>query len=180
MFFSLMLLAAALSGCSPIATPQVTASPVASAAVTPQPSAARVGPSREPADLSRFPEEQAVIDALTSAGLRVDLIGASKWEGYLGAKQRARVFIGDLDGRRAGADVIFLDAPISEIRYCRLQDPQPGFRAWTLTVNGRETRGEGTYPSTVLYGQRHFIFAFDDVRVRDALQSALGLSAPPC
>ena len=175
-----MLLAVAFSCCSPIATPQVTSSPVVPATVTPGPSALRVGPSREPADLTRFPEEQAVIDALTSAGLRVDLVGPSKWEGYLGTTQRARVFIGELDGRRAGADVIFLDAPISEIRYCRLQDPQPGFRAWTLTVNGRETRGEGTYPSTILYGHRHFVFAFDDVRVRDALQSALGLSVPPC
>ena len=121
-----------------------------------------------------------MIDALTSAGLRVDLIGASKWEGYLGTKQRARVFIGDLDGRRAGADVIFLDAPVSDIRYCRLPDPQPGFRAWTLSVNGRQTGGEGTYPTTVLYGPRHFVITFDDARVRDALRNALGLSVPPC
>jgi hypothetical protein len=175
-----MLLAAGLLACSQITTPQVTSSPVVPATVTPQASAVRVGPSREPTDLSRFPEEQAVIDALTSAGLRVDLIGASKWEGFLGPKQRARVFIGDLNGRRAGADVIFLDAPLSEIRYCRLPDPQPGFRAWTLSVNGRATGGEGTYPTTVLYGPRHFVITFDEARVRDALRTALGLLEPPC
>ena len=121
-----------------------------------------------------------MVDALTSAGVRVDLIGASKWEGYLGTKQRARVFIGELDGRRTGADVLFLDAPVGEIRYCKLPDPQPGFKAWTLSVNGRESRGEGTTPLTVLYGQWHFVMAYDDARILDALRNALGLSVPPC
>jgi hypothetical protein len=175
-----MLLAIGSLACSPITTPNVTSSPVVSAAVTPQPSAARVGPSRSPADLIRLPEEQPVIDALTSAGMRVDLIGGSKWESQLGTKRPARVFIGDLDGRRTGADVIFLDAPVGEIRYCRLPDPQPGFMAWTLTVNGRESRGEGSVPITILHGQRHFVIAYDDSRIVDALRNALGLSVPPC
>jgi len=121
-----------------------------------------------------------VIDALTSAGMRVDLIGGSKWESQLGAKLPARVFIGDLDGRRAGADVIFLDSPVGDVRFCRLVDPQPGFRAWTVSVNGRETRGEGTSPVTILFGPRHFIVAYDDSRIVDALRKSLGLSAPPC
>jgi len=121
-----------------------------------------------------------VIDALTSAGMRVDLIGGSKWESQLGAKLPARVFIGDLDGRRAGADVIFLDSPVGDVRFCRLLDPQPGFRAWTLSVNGRETRGEGTSPVTILFGPRHFIVAYDDSRIVDALRKSLGLSVPPC
>jgi hypothetical protein len=121
-----------------------------------------------------------VIDALKSAGMRVDLIGGSKWESQLGARRPARVFIGDLDGRRVGADVIFLDAPVGEIRYCKLPDPHPGFMAWNLSVNGRESRGEGSVPSTILYGQRHFVITYDDSRIVDALRNALGLSVPPC
>lgn len=121
-----------------------------------------------------------MIDALRSTGMRVDLIGRSKWETYLGTKRRARVFIGDLDGRRAGADVIFLDAPVGEVRFCKLPDPHPGFTAWNLVVNGLESRGEGSRPTTILYGARHFIIAYDDPRIRDALRDALGLSVPPC
>lgn len=174
-----MLLTAGLLACSPTTTPDVTSSPVVSAAVTPQPTAVGTGPSREPADLIRLPGEQAVVDALTSAGMRVNHIGGSKWESQLGTRQPARVFIGDLDGRRVGADVLFLDGPVSEIRYCKLPDPRPGFNAWTLTVNGRESRGEGTVPTTFLYGQRHFVIAHD-LRIHDALRDALGLSEPHC
>ncbi len=173
------MLLAAVFACSPIMTPDVTSSPVLSAAVTPQPSAVRVGPSREPADLTRLPGEQPVIDALTSAGVRVDLVGRSKWETYLGTKRLARVFIGDLDGRRAGADVIFLDSPIGDVRFCKLPDPHPGFVAWTLSVNGLGSRGEGSLPTTVLYGQRHFVIVHDS-RIHDALRDALGLSEPRC
>jgi hypothetical protein len=175
-----MMLLAAVLACSPITTPQVTSSPVVSAAVTPQPSATGIGPSRSPADLTRLPEEQPVIDALMSAGMRVDLIGGSKWESQLGTKRPARVFIGDLHGRRVGADVIFLDAPVGEIRYCKLPDPHPGFMAWNLSFNGRESRGEGSVPTTILYGQRHFVITYDDPRIVDALRNALGLSVPPC
>ena len=174
-----MLVAVGLWACSPITTPQVTLSPVVSADVTPQPSAARMGPSREPADLTRLPEEQPVIDALMSAGMRVDLIGGSKWESQLGPKRPARVFIGDLDGRRTGADVIFLDAPIGDVRFCKLPDPHPGFVAWSLTVDGRESRGEGSLPTTFLYGQRHFVITHD-ARIHDALRDALALSEPRC
>ena len=121
-----------------------------------------------------------MINALMSAGMRVDLIGGSKWESQLGATRPARVFIGDLHGRRVGADVIFLDAPVGEIRYCKLPDPQPGFMAWNLSVDGRESRGEGSASTTILYGQRHFVITDDDSRIVDALRNALGLSVPPC
>jgi hypothetical protein len=174
-----MVLAAVLVVCSPTTTAQVTSSPVVSAAVTPQPSAARVGPSRQPADLIRLPQEQPVIDALMSAGMRVDLIGGSKWESQLGATRPARVFIGELDGRRSGADVIFLDSPLDDVRFCRLPDPHPGFVAWSLTVDGRESRGEGSLPTTFLYGQRHFVITHD-ARIHDALRDALALSEPRC
>jgi len=120
-----------------------------------------------------------VIDAMTSAGMRVDLVGRSKWETYLGTKRQARVFIGDLDGRRTGADVIFLDSPIGDVRFCKLPDPHPGFVAWTLSVNGLGSRGEGSLPTTFLYGQEHFVIAHDS-RIHDALRDALGLSEPPC
>src|SRR5439155_12487859 len=36
-----------------------------------------VSPSREPAALPRYPEEQAVLDVLTASGMRVELVGAS-------------------------------------------------------------------------------------------------------
>jgi hypothetical protein len=45
-------------------------------------------PSREPADLPRFAEEQAVLQVLTAGGMRVELIGASKFETLLGAPRR--------------------------------------------------------------------------------------------
>ena len=120
-----------------------------------------------------------MIDALMSAGMRVDHIGGSKWESQLGTTRPARVFIGDLEGRRTGADVIFLDSPIGDVRFCVLPDPHPGFMAWTLSVNGRESRGEGSLPTTFLYGQEHFVISHDS-RVHDVLRDALGLSEPRC
>src|SRR6058998_3016469 len=84
---SLVVLAGACGG----ATETLGRAATASRSATP-------APSREPADLPRFAEEQPVVDALSAGGIRVELVAGSKAETLLGAARRARVFIGTLAG----------------------------------------------------------------------------------
>lgn len=170
-----------VGGCaslSDVASPDATA---AIGAATRAPSAATIGVRREPADLPRFVEEQPVIDALASIGLQVDLIGGSKFEGTLGTRQRARVFIGSfVGGVRAGADVLFLDASVGKVRVCIKPGSAPGFTSYEIFVADRLTsNGEGSQQVTFAVSDRYFVQAVD-VRVRDALRDALGLSEPRC
>src|SRR5687768_12497493 len=120
-----LVLAACLVGaaCTPMTeTPgqqSPTPSLVGASPATSTPSgAATAGPSREPATLPVFPEEAAVVAALDAAGIRLTLIGASKFETLLGERQRARVFIERAGAGGAGADVLFLDRPVSDVRVC--------------------------------------------------------------
>src|SRR2546427_10999971 len=87
-FIGAVLLTIILFGCDAAGT-RTAPSPIVS------PSTA-VTPSREPAALARYPEEQAVLDVLTASGMRVELVGGSKAETLLGVARRARVFIGTL------------------------------------------------------------------------------------
>ena len=171
-FIGAVLLTVVLSGCDTAGT-RAAPSPIVSppAAVT---------PSREPAALPRYPEEQAVLDVLTASGMRVELVGGSKAETLLGAARRARVFIGTLAGSRGGADVLFLDAPPGDVRVCTSAGSASGFTKFTVTVNGQPgSTGEGSQSMNFAVSDRYFVIT-PDVRVRDALRVGLGLSEPRC
>lgn len=152
------------------------------AAPVPTPSAtARPAPSREPSALATYPEEQDVLNALTQGGIRVELVGGSKFETLLGVRNRARVFIGTGPaGDRIGADVLFLDRAPGDVRVCTGPGSAPGFTAATITVNGAEvSHGEGSQSLYYLLGDRVFVFT-TSARVRDVLQNAMGLAVPRC
>ena len=137
-------------------------------------------PSREPAALQSYPEEQAVLDVLTASGMRVELVGGSKFETFLGAARRTRVFIGTLQGTRVGADVLFLDAPPGDVRVCKTAGSTSGFTKVVITVDGRPgSSGEGSQSMSFAVSDRYFVMS-SDVRVRDALRDGLGLSEPRC
>ena len=139
-----------------------------------------VMPSREPAALPRYPEEQAVLNVLTASGMRVELVGGSKFDTLLGVARRARVFIGTLAGSRVGADVLFLDAPPGDVRVCTAAGSASGFTKFTVTVNGQPgSTGEGSQSMNFAVSDRYFVMT-SDVRVRDALRVGLRLSEPRC
>jgi hypothetical protein len=139
-----------------------------------------VAPSREPTALPRYAEEQAVLDVLTASGMRVELVGASKFETLLGAARRTRVFIGTLQGTRVGAEVLFLDAPPGDVRVCKTAGSAPGFTKVVITVDGEPgSTGEGSQSMNFAVSDRYFVMS-SDVRVRDALRDGLRLSEPRC
>jgi hypothetical protein len=137
----------------------------------------RPAPSREPSTLPELGWEREVVDALRRAGLEVDLIGGSKFESALGPRLPARVFIvrqGD-----SGADVLFLDRPLSDIQVCSAETVS-GSSVTTIYAAGRDTlRAEGTQRPFYSMSDRFFIQAFS-VRVDEALRNALHTVRPPC
>jgi hypothetical protein len=161
-----------LSSCDAAATP-----------APPSPSlstSAAASPSREPTALPRYPEEQAVLNVLTASGMRVELVGGSKFETLLGAARRARVFIGTMEGSRVGADVLFLDAPPGDVRVCKTAGSSSGFTHVAITVDGRPgSTGDGSQSMNFAISDRYFVMS-SDVRVRDALRDGLALSEPRC
>src|SRR5436309_16075462 len=127
-FIGAVLLTIILFGCDAAGTGRAPSPSVS-------PSTA-VMPSREPAALPGYPEEQAVLDVLTASGMRVELVGGSKFDTLLGVARRARVFIGTLAGSRAGADVLFLYAPPVHARVCTAAGSASGVTNFTFTVSG--------------------------------------------
>jgi hypothetical protein len=124
-----------------------------------------------------FPEEAAVIAALDAAGIRLTLIGASKFETLLGGRERTRVFIETPSGD--GADVLFLERPVSNVRVCSSKAAS-GLNHYDIFIGDRLVdSGEGT--QTVFYSVsgRYFIQAFGK-RFSDALMAGLGTVTPPC
>ena len=137
-------------------------------------------PAREPGYLPQFTEELPVLAALERSGMRVELIGGSKFEGMLGSMHRARVFIGTIGDERVGADVLFLDAPVVDVRVCSSSGSAPGFTKFTITVNGAPgSSGEGSQAMYFATGDRFFVMT-SDARLRNALFKELGLQVPPC
>ena len=137
-------------------------------------------PSREPPALTQLPEEAPVLAALVRSGMRVDLVGGSKFEGLLGTPRRARVFIGTIGAERVGADVLFLDAPLGDVRVCSSSGSAPGFTKFTITVNGAPgSSGEGSQTMYFATGDRFFVMT-SDPGLRNALFKELGLQVPPC
>ena len=149
-------------------------------APTPRGGAASPEPTREPRDLVRYPEETAVLGALTRTGMHIDLIGGSKFETILGAPRRARVFIGTIGIDRVGVDVLFLDEPAGDVRVCTSTGSAPGFTKAAITVNGQlASSGEGSQILYFALGDRYFVVS-SDPRVRQNLFKELGLRVPSC
>lgn len=161
------------SGQSP-ATSFVTTSPV-----SPVPSTTAAVITRSPATLPVFPEEAAVVAALDAAGIRLTLIGSSKFETLLGDRQRTRVFIEAPGAAGAGADVLFLERPIDNVRVC-VSKAASGLNRYDLFIGDRLVdSGEGTQTVYYSVSGRYFIQAFGK-RFSDALMAGLGTVTPPC
>lgn len=134
---------------------------------------------REHEALPVFPEERSVIAALEAAQIQLTIIGGSKFEGLLGARQRARVFIEQAGAGDAGADVLFLERPIAGVRVCRSLTSS-GLNRYDIFVGDRRvSSGEGTQTPLFSINDRYFVQAFGD-RFHDALMRGLGTREPPC
>ena len=166
---AVVLLALVLLSCAPSST--------AGAAPLGSPTASS-SPTREPSTLPVFAWEREVIDALRGGGVEVGLIGGSKFETFLGDRRDARVFIKP-KGQSGGAEVLFLAAPLREIRMCSAQSA-PGFTKWTVVIDGKNLSGmEGSQVAYPLVGARFFVLAWD-VDSAKALSTGLRLTVPPC
>jgi hypothetical protein len=138
------------------------------------------GIQRDPADLLVLPGESSVVSAFARAGMPVRMIGASKFEGMLGVIRPARVFTAADTWGAGGADVLFLDEDIGDVRVCTVADASTGSSATSIYVNGARTdRGEWSRPVYYLMSDRFFVQAWDEP-TRDALASGLGLTALGC
>ncbi|MDQ2911910.1 MAG: hypothetical protein M3T56_01480 [Chloroflexota bacterium] len=118
-----------------------------------------------------------MIAALDAAGIRLTLIGDSKFETLLGGRERARVFIEQPGG--SGADVLFLERPVGNVRVC-VSKTAAGLNHFEIFIGDRLVdSGEGT--QTVFYSLsgRYFVQAFGK-RFSDALMAGLGTVTPPC
>jgi len=143
-------------------------------------SGAAVGIQRDPADLPVLPGESAVMSAFARAGMPVRMIGASKFEGMLGSMRPARVFTAATTWGAGGADVLFLDEPVGDVRVCTTPTTIPRRTINTIFVNGRQVdRSEAGQLVLFSVGQGYFVQAWDE-RTSDALRQGLGLDAPPC
>ncbi len=136
---------------------------------------------REPATLPVLPWEREVMDALQGSGVQVRLVGGSKFESFLGVRREARHFGWSTATRSGGAEMLFLEPPVHEVRMCSSPLPSAqGFTRWTLRVDGKDLAGmEGSQTAYPLIGSRFFVLAFDADSAA-VLSRDLGLSAPPC
>lgn len=126
-----------------------------------------------------FPEEAAVVAALDAAGIRVTRIGESKFETLLGDRQRTRVFIEAPGAAGAGADVLFLERPINNVRVC-VSKAASGLNRYDIFIGDRLlSSGEGSQELFYSMSGRYFIQAFGK-RFSDALMAGLGTVTPPC
>lgn len=120
--------------------------------------------------------------AFERAGMQVRMIGTSKFEGMLGSRRPARVFTASATWGAGGADVLFLDNSIGDVRVCvtGTQGTTIGWTTYTIFVDGREVRrleaGQAVWFSI---GPGFFVQAFD-TNTSDALRQGLGLDAPRC
>jgi hypothetical protein len=136
-------------------------------------------PIREPGDLPRLPEERAVIEAIAAAGLRVDRVAVSKFEDHIfGERKRARVFGAPIEGTRdrVRVDVLFLDSPVGEVRICPVD---AGSNEYSIVTDGRRVSVGSAQEIFFAVSDRLFVLA-SDLRVREALRSALDLTVPIC
>jgi hypothetical protein len=144
--------------------------------------------SPDPPRLPKRDEEQMIVRALTSAGVRGTIVFPSKFEWLFGsAAPRSGTFQGTIDGTQVWADIHFIDGPIDGITACtRLSQTRE--TAFTVSVRGRpQVLGNGDAtgylgsagPMYFAANDRLFVMT-PDVSVRDALRSSLALSIPTC
>ena len=120
-----------------------------------------------------------MVAALDAAGIPLTLIGASKFETMLGDRPRARVFIERAGAGGAGADVLFLERPIDNIRVCQSKTAAGLTRSEIYIGPRLVDAGEGTQSAFFSVSGRYFIMSFEK-RFSDALMAGLGTVAPPC
>ncbi len=138
------------------------------------------GIQREPADLRILPGESAVMSTFARAGMPVRMIGSSKFEGMLGSRRPARVFTAAETWGAGGADVLFLDDPIGDVRVCTTPSTTSGWTIYTIFIDGREVdRTDAGQVVLFSIGPGFFVQAFDS-KTSDALRQGLGLDAPRC
>lgn len=120
-----------------------------------------------------------MIAALSAAGVPLTLIGGSKFETLLGDRQRARVFIERAGAGGAGADVLFLERPIDNIRVCQ-STTTAGLTRSEIYIGPRLVDTvEGRQSASFSVSGRYFIMS-SDKRFSDALMAGLGTVTPPC
>lgn len=116
-----------------------------------------------------------MITALSRAGFDVDLVGASKFEDFLGQHARARVFGAAVGVSPARVDILFLDDPLDDLRVC----VTPALDFDVFASGQRIARGGSSAEIFFAVSQRVFALA-SDRRARDALRDAFGLWEPRC
>jgi hypothetical protein len=110
----------------------------------------------------------------------VRMIGASKFEGILGSSRPARVFTAAATWGAGGADVLFLDDAIGDVRVCATPSTTTGWTIHTIFVDGRQVdRTEAGQLVLFSIGPGFFVQAFDSA-TSDALREGLGLKPPQC
>ena len=120
-----------------------------------------------------------MVAALDAAGIRLTLIGGSKFETLLGERQRARVFIERAGAGGAGADVLFLDRPVSDVRVC-VSKAASGLNRYEIFLGDRRVSdGEGVQSVSYSVSDRYFIQAIGE-QFSEALMKGLGTKTPPC
>jgi len=134
---------------------------------------------REPATLPTLSWEREVANAIENDGATIGLIGGSKFETFLGDRREARHFGWRAKQGDRGAEVLYLDQPLGDLRMCSAPSA-PGFTKWTVTLDGKSLPGmEGSQTAYPLVGLRFFVLAFDSDSAA-VLSRGLGLSAPRC
>ena len=112
--------------------------------------------------------------------MSVRMIGSSKFEGMLGTRRPARVFTAAASWGAGGADVLFLDEPIGDVRVCATASTTSGWTVYTIFVDGRQVdRTEAGQVVIFSIGPGFFVQTFD-TKTSDALRQGLGLDAPRC
>lgn len=117
-----------------------------------------------------------MIAVLSSIGLHVDQIGASKFQDLFREHRPARVF-GSAPFIREPwrVDIVFFDS-LRDVRVC----PSPtGGHSYTILLNGERAAMASTQEVFFAAGDRLLVMA-SEVRARDALRTEFGLSIPPC
>lgn len=136
-------------------------------------------PSRGPGASEVFAEEAAVVAALDAAGVRLTVIGSSKFERMLGDRQRARVFIEREGPGGAGADVLFLDRPMPDVRVC-VSKAASGLNRYEIFLGERRVSdGEGVQSVSYSVSDKYFVQAIGN-HIDEALMKGLGTKRPPC
>jgi len=119
------------------------------------------------------------VAAFAHAGMPVRLIGGSKSESLLGGRRPARVFTAAEEWGAGGADVVFLEEGIGDVRVCATPGSS-GRTIYTISVNGSSAGGPIDGQLEIFsIGPGYFVQAYD-VRTSDALRQGLGLTAPAC